>query len=96
MTRKENVLVRHRDEIKQAAANRRAVSIALVGSVARGEDTADSDYDFLAEFAPKTGLFTVAGLRHDLETILGEKVDLVTRRSLADHCSSMVEDAIVL
>jgi len=96
MTRRENVLVRHRDEIKQAAANRRATSIALVGSVARGEDTGDSDYDFLAEFPPMTGLFTMAGLRHDLETILGEKVDLVSKIDLSEHCSSMIEDAIVL
>ena len=50
MTRRELVLGTHREAIKAAAAANRATSIALVGSVARGDDDAGSDVDFLATF----------------------------------------------
>jgi len=96
MTRRETVLVHKREAIKQAAARNRAKSIALCGSVARAEDGEDSDYDFLVDFLSGTGLFTMAGLRLELEDILGEKVDLVSTKSLRDRCSGMRDDAIVL
>ena len=50
MTRKDLVLVKHRYAIRAAAARNKCRAIALVGSVARGEDTDDSDYDFVADF----------------------------------------------
>jgi len=93
MTHRDNVLVRHRDEIREIAARRKAKSIALVGSVARGEN---SDYGFLVEFTHPTGLFNMSGLRLDLEDLLGEKVDVVTTKGIKDHCRSMFDDAILL
>lgn len=96
MTRRDNVLVLHRDEIREIAARRQAKSIALVGSVARGEDSEDSDYDFLVEFTRPTGLFNMSGLRLDLEDLLGEKVDVVPMKGIRDHCRSMFDDAILL
>ena len=50
MTPKDLVLVKHRDTIRAAAARHKCRSIALAGSVARAEDTDDSDYDFVADF----------------------------------------------
>ena len=48
--RRDAVGGQHREAILRAAAKRKARSIALVGSVARGEDGPDSDYDFLVSF----------------------------------------------
>ena len=48
--RRDDVLGKHREAIRAAAARNKAASIALVGSVARGDDSDDSDYDFLARF----------------------------------------------
>ena len=48
MTRRDVILGEHRAAIRAAAAANKASSIALVGSGARGEDTAESDCDFLA------------------------------------------------
>ncbi len=56
MSRRDEVLVKHRKAILAAAKRSKARSIALVGSVARQEDTAESDYDFLVDFKKRLRL----------------------------------------
>ncbi|MYG19377.1 MAG: nucleotidyltransferase, partial [Gemmatimonadales bacterium] len=41
-------------------------SVALIGSVARGDDTDTSDYDFVVEFLPGASLFDHAALESAL------------------------------
>ncbi len=96
MNLRERVLVTHRERIKTLAANRRAESIALIGSVARGEDTEDSDYDFLVGFVEGASLFDLAGLQLDLEDLLGRNTDVVSRGALTACDQGMLEDAISL
>ena len=96
MTRKELVLVKHREAIRAAAASNRCRSIALVGSVARGDDTHGSDYDFLADFEMGVTLFDMCGLQAALEGLLGSDVDLVPRSSVRESCRDMFDDAIEL
>lgn len=70
------ILSEHREEL-----NRHGVkSIALFGSVARGEDSTKSDVDILVEFEPEMqiGLFAFARLRRRLCELFGMEVDLVT------------------
>ena len=57
-------------------------SLAVFGSVARGEAHPGSDVDLLVEFAVPVGLFEFVRLRRFLEEILGARVDLVTPGSL--------------
>lgn len=52
-------------------------NLRVVGSVARGEDTENSDIDFLVDVAPGTTLFDVGGLHEDLEELLGVPVDII-------------------
>jgi len=40
----------HSDEIKTIVARYKGTSVAISGSVARGDETADSDIDFLVQF----------------------------------------------
>ena len=96
MGRREDVLTTHREAIRQAAARRKADSIALVGSVARGDDSDDSDYDFLARFAEGASLFDLAGLRLDLSELLGHDVDVISVGGLKDKHRGMLDDAITL
>lgn len=78
------------DEIRQALrvhqpilAERFGVrSLALFGSVARGEATAESDVDLLVEFDRPVGLFELFALQDELELILGHRVDVGTVQSL--------------
>ncbi len=57
---------------------------ALFGSVARGEDVAESDVDIVLDLDPAkcVGLFQFAGIQQLLEENLGRHVDLATRASL--------------
>ncbi|HSQ17221.1 MAG TPA: nucleotidyltransferase family protein [Anaerolineales bacterium] len=57
-------------------------SLALFGSVARDEASANSDVDLLVDFDRPVGLFGLFALQDYLETILGCSVDLGTPNSL--------------
>ena len=96
MSRRDQILVEHRAAIRSAAGRRRACSIALVGSVARGDDSKDSDFDFLVQFEDGADLFDLSGLRLDLEEILGRPVDVVPRSGVRDSHRSMFDDEIPL
>ena len=54
-------------------------SLAVFGSVARGDERPDSDVDVLVEFRPgaKVTLLTLAGVRLFLCDLLGREVDVV-------------------
>ena len=81
----------HRDEALQVLSDHLedltefgVKSIAIFGSVARGEATPDSDVDVLVEFYPeeRVGIFRFLELKEYLESIFGCEVDLVTRAGL--------------
>lgn len=74
----------HRRQIVEAARQHGAIGIRLFGSVARGEDTAESDLDFLVEMAEGRTLFDVARLRASLEDLLDTAVDVVPSTNLED------------
>ena len=78
MSRRERVLGEHREAIRAAAAANKAASIALVGSVARGDDEPDSDYDFLVTFTKGASLFDLGALQIALEKLLGCDVDVIS------------------
>ena len=94
--RREDVLGKHRADIRAAAARNKAESIALVGSVARGDDNDDSDHDFLARFKAGASLFDQAGLKLELEELLGGNVDVISAGGLKDKHRGILQDAIAL
>ena len=94
--RRDAVLGDHREAIRAAAARNKADSIALVGSVARGDDTDKSDCDFLVRFIDGASLFDQAGLKLDLEKLLGCEVDVISLGGLKDKHSGILADAISL
>lgn len=57
-------------------------SLAVFGSVARGEAGEESDVDLLVEFSKPVGLFAFSRLRRHLEDLLGRRVDLATPDAL--------------
>jgi predicted nucleotidyltransferase len=68
------VLREHADELRAAGL----VHLRVFGSVARGEASAGSDVDLLADFEPmkRITLVTMGGLESRLCDLLGTKVDL--------------------
>ncbi len=73
----------HKEEILERFAKRDKLSnLRVFGSVARGEDTSDSDIDFLVTTAPDATLLDIGGLCADLEEFFGENFDVIEEDSL--------------
>jgi uncharacterized protein len=81
----------HRDEILQMAARHGAGNIRIFGSVARGEETPESDVDFLIDITGETTPWFPGSLAADLEQLLGRRVQVVIRRSL----SHLIRDEVL-
>lgn len=86
-----------RTDILRVAANRGARNIRVFGSVARGENDARSDIDFLVDLEPNRSLFDLSGLLIDLEALLHTEVDVVTERGLRARIRERVlREAVLL
>ena len=73
-----------REEILAIAAQHGAFNLRIFGSVARGEETENSDIDFLIDYDPsKTSSWFPGGLLMDLQELLECKIDLVTDKGLS-------------
>ena len=59
--------------------------IGIFGSVARNEDTSESDIDILISFGDVPSLFEFVRMENDLTDILGRKVDLVSEGALKNE-----------
>jgi predicted nucleotidyltransferase len=69
--------------LKQEVAQEYSVkTIGVFGSVARDEQTIESDIDLLVEFSKPVGFVTFMRLENFLSERLGKHVDLVTSDSL--------------
>jgi hypothetical protein len=79
------LLKEKREEILSIATKYGAFNVQIFGSVARGEDTADSDVDFLVELEPGRNLLDRIALMQDLEDLLGRKVDVATVKGLREY-----------
>ncbi|WP_061173255.1 nucleotidyltransferase family protein [Caballeronia pedi] len=75
----------HRDEIRRIIEAHRAKNARIFGSVARGEDTEESDLDLLIDPTPRTSLLDIGAIRQELRELLGVKVDVLTPRALPDR-----------
>lgn len=73
-----NLLKRHRDDLHQRGVK----SLAVFGSLVRGEETTDSDIDLLVEFNRPVSLFEFIRLKLYLEELTSRRVDLVTPDAL--------------
>lgn len=78
----QSILQAQRDAILKLAEKHGAQNVRVFGSVVRGEETADSDIDFLVDLGETLSPWFPTGLIRDLEELLGRKVDVVTARSL--------------
>ncbi len=74
----------YREQIKIIVKAHRASNVRVFGSVIRGEDTDDSDLDLLIEPTPETSLMDIGAIRHELKSLLGVNVDVLTPNALPD------------
>jgi uncharacterized protein len=85
-----------RDEILEVVRRHRGRSVSVFGSVARGDDDANSDIDFLVDFEPGSSLFDVLHIGEELEALLGTRVDVVSAGGLKKRDHHIRREAVSL
>jgi len=94
--------VRTVQEIRTALSNSRnhlfqaypIKSMAIFGSYAGDENTADSELDILVEFNDKIGIRFV-DLADEIEEIVGLRVDLVSRNGVRDGYLKAIDPDLI-
>lgn len=92
------LLQEKREEILKISHQHGAFNIRIFGSVARGEDTENSDIDLLIDYdLNRISPWFPVRLVRDLESVLGRKVDIVTERGLKERIKlEVLKDCINL
>lgn len=84
-------VVRHRDRIRELAAERGATNVRVFGSLVHGEADENSDIDILVDLEPGRSLLDLGGLQMALQELLDRPVDLKTRGFLREDIRDRVE-----
>ncbi|MGH3914617.1 MAG: helix-turn-helix domain-containing protein [Pseudonocardiaceae bacterium] len=85
----------HRAELREIAAAHGVSNLRVFGSVARNEETVDSDVDLLVDVAPEVGLLGLARLQRALEGVLEAKVDLIPAADIKPSVQNEVDGDLV-
>ncbi len=80
----------HRAGIRHIVHAHHALNPRVFGSVARGEDTENSDLDILIDPTPETSLFDIGAMRLELLRLLGVRVDVLTPKALPEKFRASV------
>ena len=92
MMKLQQLLKEKREDILAVAARHGAFNVRVFGSVARGEETEDSDIDLLIDYdLTKISAWFPGGLLMDLQDLLDRKVDVVTEQGL----SHLIRDRVL-
>lgn len=89
-----DLVERSRLEIRALAKRHHARHISVFGSVARGEETDQSDIDFLVDFEPRSSLLDLLHLQDDLSELLRRPVDVVSAGGLRPRDKHIREEAV--
>lgn len=85
-----------RETIIEIVSRNKACNVAVFGSVARGEDTLESDVDLLVDFLPGASLTDQFRLQEELAILLETSVDVISRRALKPRDTAIREEALSL
>ena len=78
----DQLIEKHREQIKQLAILRGALRVRVFGSRAGGNAGPESDVDILVDLEKGRSALALGGLLMDLQDLLGAKVDVVTPAAL--------------
>lgn len=93
-----DLLSHHRDAILEIADRHGAYNLRVFGSVLRGEADEQSDIDLLVDYSiDRITPWFPAGLKLELEQLLGRRVDIVTEAGLKERIRGhILQEAIPL
>jgi len=72
------------------------VRIGIFGSMARGEDTDNSDIDILYQLKETVGLFNLVRMKDNLEENLNKKVDLVSEKYINPKLKPLIMNDLII
>ena len=96
MGQRRDLVEAKRSEIREIAQRHRGRTVAVFGSVARGDESPTSDIDLLVEFEPGSSLFDLLHMTEELEALLGVPVDVVSAGGLKERDDHIRREAITL
>lgn len=85
-----HALEANRSAIRAVVERHRARNARVFGSVLRGDDQEGSDLDILIDPTPETTMFDIGAIRHELLSLLGVPVDVLTPNALPDKFRAQV------
>lgn len=84
-------IAENRDRVREILERFRMANARIFGSAARGEDIDGSDLDLLVEAPPGATLYDLAQVEIELESVLGCKVEVLTKGFLATDVAENVK-----
>jgi uncharacterized protein len=96
MGERRDVVEANKHEIREIVRRHRGRSVSVFGSVARGDERATSDIDFLVDFEPGSSLFDLLHMSDELELLLGVPVDVVSAGGLKERDHHIRREALPL
>ena len=96
MGQRRELIEAKRAEIREVVRRHRGRTVAVFGSVARGDESSSSDIDLLVEFEPGSSLFDLLHITEELEELLGVPVDVISAGGLKDRDDHIRREAITL
>ena len=86
--------------LRKAEAELRAKGVihaGIFGSVARGDQRADSDVDIIIDFDPaaRITVYDYVGIKDDISELFEQPVDVIDRRGLKPHLRQPVAQDLV-
>jgi uncharacterized protein len=91
-----NLVEAKRHEITDVVHRHKGRTVAVFGSVARGDDGPESDIDFLVAFEDDSSLFDLLHISEELKELLGVRVDVVSVGGLKDRDDRIRREAVPL
>ena len=71
-----------------------AEMIGIFGSMARGEETLESDIDLLVRFSKPKSLLTLVKLEREVSTALGRKVEVLTEAAISPYLRDRIKQEL--
>ena len=80
--------------IKAICEKNHILYLGLFGSYARGEESDDSDVDFVVDLPPTLSLLDVVGIQLEFEDLLHKKIDLTERDTIKQRLKPFILNEI--
>lgn len=91
------LLVEKKRQVLDVVASQGCGNVRVFGSLARGDDTPESDIDLLVDIPDDFSLFDLGGLQVDIQDLFDVHVDVIPARGLkGDIRSTALRDAVRL